>query len=652
MNLINIVSSHSAIYYAAEELRKYLRMMMPDAGDFSVRYDPAAKCGFCLGLMQDFGLDTSDAEDTALDDVLYIDTDTEGGIIAGDNPRSVLITVYEYLRRNGCRWLMPGVDGEYIPMRNIVPVKYRHKPSMRYRGMCNEGAEYQAGMYDFIDFLPKVGMNVFMMEFFIPTDYYKRYYEHLYNEKNRPPEPVTDAAILQWKRACEAELSKRGLQFHDIGHGWSVEAFGIDSGYRGSREAKPLILTPEQTESLALIGGERKLWNGVPKDSQFCMSRTDLRKKVVNYAAEYAERNTNIDYLHIWLGDGVNNQCECEECRKKTASDWYVVLLNELDTELTRRKLDTRIVFIVYGDSTWAPTEEKIKNQPRFTCLFAPIARDFSKPISLPAQMPVAEAYVRNGNELPSTFEGVFAHYKSWQKNWHGASISYDYHFWRHQYYDLGGIALAKNVHNDIRFYHENGVSGVIEDGSQRSFFPSGLAFYMYARTLFDTNLSFDEITEDYMQTAFGDGWREIYGYLEALGEAFGFEYMEGRSEESERSPYFSEKRAEKLASAKDILAHGRNLVSRYYNSEYRIRTVSVRLLGKHADYAELFMEALIPKALGDDSLAEKRFLRLREEFGKEEPAIQPFFDFTLAVHGTKRIFETRTKRADSVLYG
>ena len=104
------ITSAVPVDYAAEELKKYLRMMMPEAGDITIEYKPDAKGGFRLGLMQDFSLDVSDVEDTTLDDILYIDTDTEGGIIAGDNPRSVLLAVYEYLRQNGCRWLFPGVD--------------------------------------------------------------------------------------------------------------------------------------------------------------------------------------------------------------------------------------------------------------------------------------------------------------------------------------------------------------------------------------------------------------------------------------------------------------------------------------------------------------------------------------------------------------
>ena len=100
---IKKITSDSVVDYAAEELKKYIRMMMPDAGDIRISYDPDAKEGFRLGLMQDFGLDVSDALDTDLDDIMYIDCDELGGVIAGDNPRSVLLAVYEYLRRNGCR---------------------------------------------------------------------------------------------------------------------------------------------------------------------------------------------------------------------------------------------------------------------------------------------------------------------------------------------------------------------------------------------------------------------------------------------------------------------------------------------------------------------------------------------------------------------
>lgn len=650
MYVINKLTSHSAVDYAAEELRKYLRMMMPECGNIEIKFAPEAKDGFRLGLMQQLGLDVSDAEDTELDDILYIDTDMNGGVIAGDNPRSILLSVYEYLRQNGCRWLFPGVDGEFIPMQEIKPVKYRHKPTSRYRGLCNEGSEFQSGMVDCIEFLPKVGMNVFMMEFFVPTSYYRRYYKHKYNEKNRPPEPVTDATILQWKRACEAELSKRGLQFHDIGHGWTAQPFGIDTSVRSEDGDNDSKLTPDQRSRLALINGERKLWHQTPNHTQFCMSNVESREIVVKAVADYAEKNSNIDYLHVWLGDGVNNQCECEACAKKSAPDWYVIMLNELDEELTRRKLNTRIVFIVYGDTTWSPDKEVIKNQKRFTCLFAPISRDFSK--ALKFEPFTTLPYRRNENELPRTFGGVFGYFNDWRKTWGGASISYDYHFWRHQYYDLGGIERSKLINKDIKFYYENGVSGVIEDGSQRSFFPTGLAFYTYARTLFDASLEFPEIAEDYMSCAFGADWRKFYDYLEKLGDLFDYEYLEGRKPgDASRSQYFSLEYPEKLKNLPNILKIGRKLVAEHYNSDYRIQTFSVRLLEFHILYTELFADAIAAKAVGEDDKADELYKKMAEETGKYELAFQNCYDHGLVYYSLDKIFGTRTRNTEPIIY-
>ena len=95
-NIYKITSS-PVVDFAAEELKKYLRMMMPECGEIKIEYAPDATEGFRLGVMADFGLDTSEAEDIVLDDIIHIDTDENGGIIAGSNARSVLLAAYRYL---------------------------------------------------------------------------------------------------------------------------------------------------------------------------------------------------------------------------------------------------------------------------------------------------------------------------------------------------------------------------------------------------------------------------------------------------------------------------------------------------------------------------------------------------------------------------
>jgi len=139
--------------------------------------------------------------------------------------------VYRFLRENGCRWLYPGVDGDYVPIRDIEGVQYHKLADHRFRGFCNEGSESQTCMLECADYYAKPEMNVYMLEWFVPNGYYNRYYTHLHNDKNRIPEPVDDAQILQWKRQTEVEIAKRGLMFHDIGHGWTSRPFGFPNEF-------------------------------------------------------------------------------------------------------------------------------------------------------------------------------------------------------------------------------------------------------------------------------------------------------------------------------------------------------------------------------------------------------------------------------------
>ena len=57
MFCINKITSNHTVDFAAEELKKYLRMMMPRCGEIDINYAPDAKDGFRLGIMSDFGLE-------------------------------------------------------------------------------------------------------------------------------------------------------------------------------------------------------------------------------------------------------------------------------------------------------------------------------------------------------------------------------------------------------------------------------------------------------------------------------------------------------------------------------------------------------------------------------------------------------------------
>ncbi len=645
MYTIYKITSNTVVDFAAEELKKYMRMMMPECGEIFIKYAPEAKDGLRLGLMSDFGLDTSEAEDLFLDDILHIDTDGENGIIAGSNPRSVLLSVYRYLRENGCRWFFPGVDGEYIPMQDVRPTKYHKMADCRYRGQCNEGAEYQPNMMEIIDFQPKIGMNVFMMEFDNPKVYYDYYYNSNHNANNRPPEPINATTAKQWKRQCEAELSKRGLQFHDMGHGWTAEPFGICSANGWVKELDNPV--PENMRQyLAQVNGVRELWGGVALNTQFCMSNPEARSIVAKYITEYAYKHQNADYLHVWLADGSHNHCECEECRKKIPSDWYVMLMNEIDERLTARELDTRVVFICYTDTTWAPLEEKIHNTRRFSFLLAPITRVYTS--CVPQELPKIELkpFVLNApKSFPKTVEEYILHGQAWKKAADIPTMVYEYHFWLHQYRDPGSMDFAKLLHDDVKGYYKHGFNGIIQDGSQRSFFPTGYHFLTYAETLFDTKVDLEAIKEDYFKHAFGEIWQDVVNYLTEITEAFDMKYLmdgsnaaanEGGSRPA--ASYYSPAQAKKLRRVKEIVEKYKPLFEANKIYPMRAQTVSMKLIRYHMEYCLELADMWILKALGADPEAVEAFHALEDSMGKHEFEIGTCFDQRMCFSSFSRL--------------
>lgn len=639
---INIIRPNHVIVFAAEELKKYLRMMMPQSKDVEICFNSDAEDGFQLGLLEDFGL-PCEAEDPVLDDVIHIDTTESGGILAGSNPRSVLFAVYRFLRLNGCRWLYPGADGEHVPVRDIAPTTYHKKADHRFRGHCNEGAESQTCMLETIDFYAKQELNVYMIEFDIPFFYYNTYYTHKYNEKNREPEPVSHEQVLQWKRQCEAEIAKRGLQFHDMGHGWTAEPFGLSST-DGWKEGN-VSITDEQRNYLAQLNGVRGLYQGVALNTNVCMSNPKVRRIMAKSIADYAENHANVDYLHVWLADGSRNHCECEECRKAPPSDFYLMIMNEIDELLTQRDLSTRIVFIAYVDTMFPPEYVTIKNPKRFSLLYAPITRSYCSSFGEDTVLSAPQKYVRNEWETPATAEENIALLKEWQKNWKGCAFSYEYHFWIHQYKDPSGLYIARRIYEDIRSLKHIGLDGFVEDGTQRTFFPNGFAAYIFAETLINREVVFEEVLEDYYSHIYGEDWRMVLNYMQNISSAFDFKFMAGEaSKDLSVSKYYDPSQVAALCNVKEYTQQCRELLKEHLSMPTRSQTVSWRLLEKHTEFCDGFASVMIEKCQGRNSLAYKVAQEFFDKFGKYEVEIERYYDHSMASKSLLRMVRTTKK--------
>ncbi|HOZ50028.1 MAG TPA: DUF4838 domain-containing protein [Candidatus Hydrogenedentes bacterium] len=613
--IVKPLGQDAVILFAAEELARYLGRV---TGQRVVVDADAKGDAICLGLMSAFA-DIAAPEVPApyCDDAIYVDVGGARGAIAGINPRSVLLAVYRYLTELGCRWVRPGVDGEIVPRLAELPeVRVAETPSYRHRAVCIEGAVSYEHVRDMVDWLPKVGLNGYYIQFREAHTFFNRWYQHLDNP-NVPGERLTLEKAVEYTAGIESEITRRGLLYHKVGHGWTCEPFGIH-GLGWEQDEEP---PAEIAQYLAEVNGERTLWGGIALNTNLCYSNPEVRRIVVEDIVRYAGEHPDIDYVHFWLADGTNNNCECAECRKARPADFYVMMLNELDAALTARGLATRIVFLIYVDLLWPPEREVIRNPERFVLMFAPIVRTYSEAFRAGNDLPELPPYVRNRLEFPKSVDANVAFLKAWQAGFGGDSFDFDYHLmWDHTN-DPGHYAIAKTVAEDMKGLRAIGLNGFVSCQIQRIFFPTGLAMAVMARNLWNTNLGFDTIAEDYFTAAFGADGNLAREYVAGLSERFDPMYLRGDK------PGADTEAAEKLATIPAHIDAFRPVIEHNRNAAEACHRQSWFYLDRHAALATALAEALATRARGDRAKAAEQWAAVRQMAWDLDSEVHPVFD-------------------------
>ncbi len=536
------IGNNETVKFAFSELCRYLRM-----AEKSLLIKECAECSFSeIGNKIWVGIDTAfegmlpDVSDSELDDGIYINVKNGAGIITGTNPRSVLIAVYRFLKELGFDWVRPGEDGEIIP--GELPCEYEisvcEAAAYRHRAVCIEGSVSYEHVRNIIDWIPKASMNGYYIQFRVPYTFFDRWYNHKDNPLLKP-EGMTFEDVAAIMRRLEEEITLRSLMYHTVGHGWTCEPFGI----RGLGWDKVDDVMPDDVRSkLALVNGKREFWGGVPLNTSLCYSNPEVRELMSDAVLEYCTAHPEADYVHVWLADGVNNNCECDECVKKMPSEYYVMILNDIDRKLTAAGVKTKIVFLMYLDLLWVFREGEIKNPDRFLMMFAPITRSYTKCFTdFDEDEKVALApYVRNKLQLPTRVEENVAYLRSWQEKFKGDSVDFDYHLMWDHVYDPGYYRCAEVMHGDVSGLDKIGLNGFISCQLQRAALPTGLPMEMMARGLWNKNGDFETEAKKYFASAFGKDGEKVRAYLKTLSELFVPPFMRGelgrKSEEAAES--------------------------------------------------------------------------------------------------------------------
>lgn len=463
-------------------------------------------------------------------DTIKIDFFNGRGSISSNSQVGLLIGIYRFFAEFGVRYLRPGRENELIIDRTYEEfinkkIYIYEKASFDHRGVCIEGADSYENVKNFIDWLPKIGMNSFFIQFENPYSFFKRWYEHEFNPYIEK-EAFDNEIAQKMSDSIDKEMNARGIVHHRVGHGWTGEVLGYSSKYGWE---SGLTLPEEKKPLVAELNGKRELFNTAPILTSLDFANPEVAEKMVTIIVDYAKNRKDVDYLHVWLSDARNNICECEECQKEIPSDQYVKILNKLDEELSKAGLSTKICFLLYHELLFAPQKEKIKNPGRFTMMFAPITRTFEMSyadVDYENGVPNPKPYKRNSIVLPNSLEENLSYLFDWQKSFKGDSFVYDYPLGRAHYGDLGYMKISKVIYRDIKFLQKLNLNGYISCQELRAGFPHNFPNYVMGKMLWNNSLDYEELKKEYFSNMYGENWEEVTKYLEGLSEFSSCDYF------------------------------------------------------------------------------------------------------------------------------
>ncbi|MBQ4107975.1 MAG: DUF4838 domain-containing protein [Clostridia bacterium] len=454
------------------------------------------------------------------DDAIEICVTNKKGHIFGSNERSVLIGVYRLLEEWGIRWVRPGKNGTYYPKKCVAhDVSITEKASKRHRTMCIEGAVSLENVLDMVEWLPKAGFNGYFIQFDNAFIFFERWYSHAKNPF-RDAEPFDAEKSREYVKIISDEVKKRGLMLHRMGHCWTCNPFGVICN--GWDEVAPEDIPDSYIEICALVGGKRDVWKNKPLTTQLCYSKPNVRETIADAVVDYVKSNPETDVIHFWLGDYFNNYCECDECAKKTVSDHYVTMVNEITAKMEAEGLDTTVIFDCGYNTALPPIKEKLTHPQKTMLMFAPISRTFAE--SFPDSFKLTEATKFAHNEFtnPRSVDENLAYLCEWEKYYTGDAVDFDYHLMWDHILDAGGEGIARVIYDDIRNFENLGMNGFISCQLQRNTFPTSIAMTVMGKTLWNNDTDFDKVRRELYAASFGEDMADkMCEYFATLSRGF-----------------------------------------------------------------------------------------------------------------------------------
>ena len=535
------IGKNKTVCYAVEELVRCLKVidveLMIDVRLYDA-FDSAVENVIWVGVDKALAPLVPPVRDAYFDDAIHVDITHGVGVITGANERSVLIAAYRLLREMGAAWVRPTDDGEILPHYTVVSIDAHVSEAAAYRNraICIEGCDCYENVLGTIKWIPRAGMSGYYFQFEKPLTFFEKWYNHVCNDLY-PNEHVSKDDILHMVASLEEEIAKRGLLLHYYGHGFTSGPLGLTADGWGLMDDSDI---PEDRRHLIAMNkdGVRTLHNRMPLCTNLCYSNPEARSLMTDTAVAYCESHPHVDYLHFWLSDGADNICQCPSCTEHV-SDYYVMMLNELDEKMTAKGLHQKVVFLLYHDTLWAPLKERFRDSDRFVLMFAPSGRDFRTSfagldLSLERALPPMKTDGKTTRVV--AVEDNLALLRAWQKVYGGESFDYDYHMCFARNRDFGFFDLSRVMFEDMKTLADIGIDGMVSCQMSRCSFPTNLPSQMMADALWDRTADFEKQSSRYFREAYGEDGEAVKEFFRTVSAHL--ELKEGLSVEEKRTAY------------------------------------------------------------------------------------------------------------------
>lgn len=585
---VHVLSDDKVSSFAGSELKHYLFRMGCPQLNYQLRVD-----GSLTSRME--------CADNELDDWFCFDVNAQKQVIIGNNPRALLLGVYQYLTRIGCRFLRPGKSFEIVPVYHDKAYFYAYEKRgafLRHRGVCIEGCDSIDNIADFLDWLPKIGCNSFFFQFKHPHTFLKRWYLG-YNGSHEKQAEWTQDNSIQIMQYFNEMMEERGFLRHRMGHGWTAEVIGASNAIGWNKEE--IEISENVRPFIAEIDGKRELHGGVAVNTNLCLSNPQALERFAECVMDYIRKNPDTEYLHVWLADGTNNSCECFDCRTLRPSDRYISLLNYLDKKLTECDSKIKLCFLMYEDLLWAPIQNRLDNPERFVLMFAPINRTFESSYEDCHELPDIPTFALNALRFPEDMPTNLAFLKAWQDVITCDSFVYDYHVARAHHGDPAHVGISRILCRDLKANRNLGLNGILSCQELRVGFPNSLANYVMGHVALRQNVSFEEIAKDYYQSAYGDSGEELFVLMEQVSKLFRTDYV---NYQYCKTPRLNAELCLRMKKVPAVLEKIRELLAHHKPVQYEVQTHMWNALQFFADSTELMAEMIMLRAEGQKEQA------------------------------------------------